>query len=80
MVGRKESEESVQAFVRKHGYSFPIAADPEGSVYSLYAKNWIPRTYLIAPDGTICHATTGFDEDDLQRLKTEMAKQLRATQ
>lgn len=77
VLGRDESEQSIRAFVSKHGYSFPVAADPERAVFSLYAKELIPRTYLIASDGTICHVTTGFNDDDIQSLKQAVAQQLR---
>jgi peroxiredoxin len=79
VIGREESDESLRVFMKQHGYSFPVAADPEHLVYSLYAKELIPRTYVIARDGTISYATTGFKEEDIQRLKTELVSQLRAT-
>jgi peroxiredoxin len=77
VVGREETNASLAAFKVEHGYSFPIAADPERSVYSLYAKELIPRTYLIARDGTICSATTGFYEEGFDELNKELANQLR---
>jgi peroxiredoxin len=79
VVGREETKESLMAFRSKHGYSFPMASDPERSVYSLFAKELIPRTYLVSPDGKICFASTGFYEDDLRQLQAELAKQLRST-
>lgn len=80
VIGREESDESVRAFMEKHGYTFPVAADPERSVYSRFAEELIPRTYLVARDGKIHYATTGFNEGELQRLKAELAKQLRSTE
>ncbi len=74
--GREETNETVTAFRSEHGYTFPMAADPERAVYSLFAKNLIPRTYLIGPDGKVCFVTTGFYEDELADLKAEVAKQL----
>jgi len=79
VVGREETDDSVTEFKHKRNYSFPIAADPEGAAYSLYAKELIPRTYLIMRDGTICFASTGFQEDALAALKAELAKQLGAS-
>ncbi len=79
VIGREETNESVIAFQSKHGYSFPMASDPERSVYSLYATEFIPRTYLVSPDGRIRFAFTGFDEDDMTQLQSELAKQLRST-
>jgi len=79
VIGREETKESVTEFQAKHGYSFPMAPDPERSVYSLYAKEFIPRTYLVSRDGKICFASTGFHEEEMTRLQKELAKQLRST-
>ena len=79
VIGREETSESVTAFQSKYGYSFPIASDPERSVYSLYAKELIPRTYLVSPDGKICFTSTGFYEEDMAKLERELVKQLRST-
>lgn len=77
VIGREETADAVNQFRQQHGYTFPLAPDPERSVYSLYAKELIPRTYLVGADGNVCFATTGFDEEDLAALKAEMLKQLR---
>jgi peroxiredoxin len=77
VIGREESNESVRAFMEKHGYSFRAAADPDRSVYSMFANELIPRTYLIDREGKIFHATTGFDEADFQCLKAALDKELR---
>jgi peroxiredoxin len=78
VVGREETAEKLIAFKAEHGYTFPIAADADRSVYSRYAKELIPRTYLITPDGTIRFASTGYSQDRLAELQEELAKQLSA--
>jgi peroxiredoxin len=78
VVGREETDESVREYMREHGYSFPAAADPERAVYSLFAEESIPRTYLIARDGTIGYAAVGFEEADAGKLRNELARQLQA--
>jgi peroxiredoxin len=77
VVGREETAEKLTAFKAERGYTFPIASDPDRALYSRYAKELIPRTYLIAPDGTIRFASTGFSEERLAELREELAKQLR---
>jgi peroxiredoxin len=79
VIGREETDESVIAYQAKHGYSFPMASDPERSVYSFYATKYIPRTYLVSPDGRIRFASTGLSEDKMTQLQSELAKQLRST-
>jgi peroxiredoxin len=76
VIGREETSESVTAFRREHGYSFPIAADPKAAAYLQYAEKFIPRTFLIGPDGRVCFSSTGFSEEELTALKRELDKQL----
>jgi peroxiredoxin len=80
VIGREETNESVTAFRRQHGFSFPMAADPQCSAYLLYAKKYIPRTFLISGDGKICFASTGFSDADVAALKQELARQLRTSE
>jgi len=78
-IGREDTNESVTAFQSKHGYTFPMASDPQRASYSLFAAELIPRTYLVSRDGTICFTSTGFYEEESARLQRELAKQLRST-
>jgi len=80
VIGREETNESVTEFQEKHGYTFPMASDPERASYALFAAELIPRTYLVSRDGKICFASGGFHEKDMARLQKELAKQLRSTQ
>jgi peroxiredoxin len=76
VIGREETDESVREFQSKHGYTFPIASDPDGSVYALFADKYIPRSYLISRDGKVCLALTGFDESEMGKLEVELVSQL----
>ncbi len=80
VVGRDDTAGAVVAFQSKHGYTFPIASDPERTAYSLYATDLIRRTYLVSSDGTICFTSTGFDERDAGALDRELARQLLSIQ
>lgn len=76
VVGREESEDSVKAFQQKHGFTFPLASDPDRSVYNKFASQSIPRTYLISRQGTIVHEFTGFYEVEISKLKRLLRKEL----
>jgi peroxiredoxin len=78
-VDREETSETVTAFKKKQGYTFPIAADPKRSAYSQYAKERIPRTYRISRDGMVRFVCTGFNEERFDELKRELAKELHAS-
>ena len=79
VVGREESEDSVRAFQQKHGFTFPLAADPENSVYNKFASQYIPRTYLVSRQGTIVHEFTGYYEVEISRLETLLKRELEKT-
>jgi hypothetical protein len=53
-----------------------MAADSEGSAYSRFAKERIPRTYLISRDGTILYQCTGYYEAEIGKLKALLAVEL----
>ena len=79
IIGREETDDSIKDFRSKHGYSLPMAADPDRTVYALYAKQYIPRTYLIARDGKILLTQIGFDEAGLAELTRTLDEQLATT-
>jgi peroxiredoxin len=78
VIGREESDDAVREFRSEQGFSFPMAADPERAVYSLFATESIPRTLIIAPDGTVAYSQTGFIQADLAALEAALEEQLAA--
>jgi peroxiredoxin len=60
VVGREENDEIIRPFVDKHGYTVPFAADPEMAAYSRYATRFIPRNFVIGPDGTVLYQSQGY--------------------
>ncbi|MGN6547189.1 MAG: TlpA family protein disulfide reductase [Aureliella sp.] len=76
VIGREETMEAVRAYREKNGFSFPIAADSDRSVYSLFASESIPRTLVVSPDGKIVYSKAGFTEEDLVELNAVLEKQL----
>jgi peroxiredoxin len=77
-VGRGETADKLRTFRRERGFSFPMAADPDASVYNRFASQSIPRTYLISRRGTILFQWTGAYEADIARLKKLLRKELAA--
>ena len=78
VIGREETEEAVRAYRTEYGYDFPMAADPEGEIYRKFASERIPRSYVIAPDGTIQVMTMGALEIEMDRLEEGVEEQLAA--
>jgi peroxiredoxin len=78
VIGREETDNSVRAFRSEEGFSFPMAADPDRAVFSLFATESIPRTVIIGRDGTVAYSQVGFIEADLAALEAALEEQLTA--
>ena len=78
VIGREETDESVAAFREEHGFTFPMAADPERRVYDQFAKQLIPRTILVAPDGKVVYSKSGFAESHLPEMTATLEAHLAA--
>jgi peroxiredoxin len=67
--GREQSWEEVLKFGKDQNFSFPILPDLKRKVYSLFASETIPRSFLIDENGKIAYLSTGFDEFHFNELK-----------
>ena len=76
IIGREETTETVQTYRAKYGYTFPMAADPDRSVFARFARESIPRTLVVSPDGQIVYSQAGFNEADLEELEKVLREQL----
>lgn len=47
-----QQPETIAPFIQHNNYSFPVAADADGSIYATFAEQTIPRVYIIA-DGIV---------------------------
>lgn len=75
-VSRGEERGAVEAFREKTGYTFPMGLDPDRTIYDRYASNYIPRNFLIGPDGKVLLATVGYDDAEFAELTEAIAQSL----
>ena len=68
VIGREESDEIIAPFVDKHGYTVPFAGDPEMVAYSQYATRFIPRNFVIGPDGKVLYQSQGYEAHEFQEM------------
>jgi peroxiredoxin len=76
VIGRQHTDEEIKEFATKKGLSLPFAADPKKEIYSLYAKQMIPRNIIIGRDGKIVLQEIGFFPDDFKKITDLLAKEL----
>lgn len=68
VIGRGENDEIIQPFVDKHGYTVPFAGDPDLVAYSQYATRFIPRNFVIGPDGTVLYQSQGYEAHEFTEM------------
>lgn len=67
-IGREHTDAELQEFNGTRGLGFPLYPDPDRSVYSLFADETIPRTYVVDRDGVIVDAATGYEPEHFQTV------------
>ena len=75
-IGREHTSAELAKFLEAKKFTIPLAADPKREVYSLYAKAYIPRNYVIAADGRIAFQSVGFDKDEFTRMIQVVQKEI----
>ena len=67
--GREHAWEEVLKFGKDLNFSFPLLPDPKRKVFSLFASEGIPRSFLVDESGKIIYLSQGFDETHFTELK-----------
>lgn len=67
-IGRGHSHAEVATFKNNQNLGFPIFGDKDKSIYSKFAKGYIPRNYIIDAEGKIVYASVGFTEEDFDKM------------
>jgi thiol-disulfide isomerase/thioredoxin len=65
--------ETVDAHMKKHGFTFPAVVDPDGLLAGALDVNMTPTLFLIAPQGKIKWASSGLGLTDVWRMKRFLA-------
>jgi len=76
IFGREHNWQEVNKFKTDNKYTMPFFPDPERKIYSKFAGQYIPRNFLISPEGTVLFSSIGFKEQEFNDLKALIEKQL----
>ena len=79
-ISREEKRETVQTKMnqlKQTGIDFPVGIDPDKSIYSLYAKSYIPRNYLIDKEGKVVYTSIGYEEKEFDSLVNKIEEMLK---
>ena len=79
-ISRGEREDKVKGKMKQlkqKGIDFNVGIDPNQTIAGLYgAKNAIPKNILIDKNGTIRYISTGYSEDNLNKISLMISKLL----
>jgi len=78
-IGREHENKDLVEFQKKHQLTFPLAGDPKRAIYAKYAKQYIPRTYVIAADGKIVFQSVGYEAAEFVKMVDAIQKELEKT-
>jgi peroxiredoxin len=68
VAGREEDDDDIRPFVEKHGYTVPFAGDPDKTAYDQYASRFIPRNFVIGPDGVVLFQSQGYEREEFDEM------------
>ena len=75
-VDRDEPLETVIAFQKKIGTTYPLALDPGANIFGLFANKeaGVPRNVVIDKTGKIVFLTRLFEEEEYQEMLSVLKK------
>ncbi len=68
ILGREHSWEEINKFKTDNKFNMPFYPDTGRKVFSLYAKQNIPRNFVIGKDGKIAISSSGFTEKEFAEI------------
>ena len=76
-ISRGEKRKTVEEYIAKMGYTFPIGLDGDQSIYRKYASNYIPRSFVVGRDGKVVYVAVGYDEQIAKEIDAAISEALK---
>lgn len=77
VIGREHTDAELQKYSEKKGFTFPLYPDKNRAIYDAFAKNLIPRCYLVDKTGKVVYAAKGYSEEDFAELMKQIETALK---
>ncbi len=68
ILGREHTQGEMDKFKAKQGFTMPFYPDPKRKIFSLYAKQNIPRNFIVDRNGKIAVYSIGFNKKEFQSM------------
>lgn len=77
ILGREHTWDEINKFKTEQKFTMPFYPDPKRKIFSIYAKQNIPRNFIIDKNGKIVMAKTGFSEKEFEQIKNKVEELLK---
>lgn len=77
VIGREHTDAELQKYNEKKGFTFPLYPDKNRAIYGAFAKNLIPRSYLVDKTGKVVYVTKGYSDEDFAELMKKIEAALK---
>lgn len=68
-ISRGEERKTVESYISKMGYTFPVGLDTTQAIYRKYASNYVPRSVVIDREGMVVYVGVGYDEQIAKEIE-----------
>lgn len=68
VFGRGHTKKEIEKFRAASLYSMPMISDLFADIYHGFAKEYIPRIYIIDKQGILAYASVGFDKKEFKEM------------
>ena len=76
-ISRGEERKTVEQFIERMGYTFPVGLDRDQSIYKKYASNYIPRSVVVGKDGKVVYVAVGYDQEIAKAIDNAIVEALK---
>ena len=76
VIGREHTWEEVAGFKTEKDINLPFYPDPGRKIFSKFARQNIPRNFIIDKNGNIAIASVGFTEKEFEELNAKLEELL----
>lgn len=76
VIGREHNDSELAKYNEKKGFTYPLYPDKNRAIFGAFAKNLIPRNYLIGKNGNVIYTSKGYSPEEFEQLLEAIQKAL----
>ena len=77
VIGREHTDAELEKYNEKKGFFFPLYPDKNRAIYGAFAKNLIPRSFLVDKTGKVIYTTKGYSDEEFAELMDKIEAALK---